>query len=263
MSFSRIGIVGAGIMGEAVIVSLLRAGFPADAIVIVEKREERREEIERNHGVSSGSISDCDAIFLLVKPQDLEATLSSLKPDIKEDALVVSFIAGKKIASIQGVLNPSQRIVRIMPNTPMTLGKGFCALSLGPKATTEDQRWLEKSLSTSSRVITVSEDLQDAITALSGSGPAYLFAMVEAMSEAGIRLGLSETDSLEAAKQVLIGAAAMVELSGKDPKTLRENVTSPNGTTFAALTKMKEEGFAELIYQAMKSARDRSIELGQ
>ena len=263
MAYSRIGIIGAGVMGEAIIISLLRAGLASNSIVIVEKRVERQEEIVSQYKVSTGSISDCDVVFLLVKPQDLEVTLTSFRDQIQASSLVISFVAGKKISTIEKALDGSQRVIRVMPNTPMTLGKGFCGMSLGSLATEADKKWLELSLSTSSRVITVSEDLQDAITALSGSGPAYLFAMVEAMADAGVRLGLKEAEAREAAKQVLIGAAAMVESSGKDPQILRENVTSPNGTTFAALETLKEKGFEELIYSAMKSARDRSVELGK
>lgn len=263
MAYSRIGVIGAGIMGEAIINSLLRAGFASNSIVIVEKRVQRRDEIVSKYKVSAGSLSDCDVVFLLVKPQDLEVALTRFKDQIKANSLIISFVAGKKISWIEKALDGSQRIVRVMPNTPMTLGKGLCGMSLGSLATEADKKWLESNLSTSSRVITVSEELQDAITALSGSGPAYLFAMVEAMTDAGVRLGLKESDAREAAKQVLIGAAAMVEYSGKEPQILRENVTSPAGTTFAALETLKEKGFAEIIYSAMKSARDRSVELGK
>ena len=263
MAYSKIGIVGAGIMGEAVITSLLRASQSPSSITVLEKREDRLQEIVAKYGVSAGSIRDCDVVFLLVKPQDCEETLKKLNEVLQEKALVVSFVAGKKLSFIESYLNSSQRAIRVMPNTPMTMGKGFCGMSLGMSATSEDETWLASILSSSSEVITVSEELQDAITALSGSGPAYLFAMVEAMADAGERLGLSKEDALDSAKQVLIGAAAMVESSGKDPKTLRENVTSPNGTTFAALSKLTEEGFSELIYQAMKAARDRSVELGK
>jgi pyrroline-5-carboxylate reductase len=150
-----------------------------------------------------------------------------------------------------------------MPNTPITVGKGFAAASGGKYANELDIQWLQTVLSPSCRLITIAEDEQDAITALSGSGPAYFFAMVEAMAEAGRKLGLNKEDSLSAAKEVLIGAAAMIEKSGKDPKTLRENVTSPNGTTFAALKTFQEADFQEIVFKAMKAARDRSIELSR
>ena len=263
MAYSRIAVVGAGIMGEAVITSLLRAGIDSKSISIIEKREQRRDEIVGRFGVQTEGISSCDAVFLLVKPQDLEMTLEQVKGELKRDALVVSFIAGKKLSFIEGFLGPGFRTIRVMPNTPMTLGKGFAVMSPGNLATNEDIAWLEKMLASSCEVITVPEEIQDAATALSGSGPAYFFAMVEAMADAGTKLGMSEEDSMKAAKQVLIGAAAMVEKSGLEPGTLRENVTSPNGTTFAALKTFAEKDFSEVVYLAMKAARDRSIELGK
>ena len=261
MAYSQIGVVGAGIMGEALIVTLLRGGVDAKSISIVEKKADRKREVEEKYQVSSAPLAECEVVFLLVKPQDLDSTLSEFKSEIKSDALIVSFVAGKSTASIEGKLSSTQRVIRVMPNTPMTSGKGFCGMSGGKFAGPEDLAWVEKMLSSSSLVIVVPEDQQDAVTALSGSGPAYFFLMVEAMAEAGKKLGLSESDALRAAKEVLIGAAAMVEKSGKDPKTLRENVTSPNGTTFAALTTFNSEGFDEVVYRAMKAARDRSVEL--
>ena len=263
MAYSRIGVIGAGIMGEAVITSLLRAGIDSGSITIVEKREERRKEIVDRLRVNSGSISECDVVLLLVKPQDLHSTLLQIKNDLRMDALVVSFIAGKKLSAMEEVIGSQHRTIRVMPNTPMTAGKGFAVLSPGDHASDEDIAWLTRVLSVSSVVIKVSESMQDAATALSGSGPAYFFAMVEAMAEAGKRLGLNEEDAMKAAKQVLIGAAAMVENSGLEPKVLRENVTSPNGTTFAALKTFEEKNFSEVVYEAMKAAHDRSIELGK
>ena len=263
MTISRIGIIGVGVMGEALIAALLRSGTSPSSIVIREKRADRSAEMVEKYSVATGSISGCDAVFLLVKPQDLVATLQELRSEISSDALVVSFIAGKSTATIESLLQPSQRVIRVMPNTPMTLGKGFAAMSKGAHATSDDLFWLEQALSSSSAVITIPESDQDAITALSGSGPAYFFLMVEAMAEAGKNLGLNQDDALKAAKEVLIGAAALVEKSGKDPKTLRENVTSPNGTTHAALTTFSNEGFREIVYRAMKAAQERSIELSQ
>ena len=263
MGFNQIGIIGAGVMGEALIISLTRSGIEPNSIVVVEKRAERRAEISSKYSVISGSIKDCEAVFLLVKPQDLGSTLEEFRTEISQSALVVSFVAGKSTAFIESHLSPNQRVIRVMPNTPMTVGKGFAAASVGKYANEFDIQWLQSVLSPSCRLITIAEDEQDAITALSGSGPAYFFAMVEAMAEAGKRLGLSEEDSLSAAKEVLVGAAAMIEKSGKDPKTLRENVTSPNGTTFAALSAFQKADFQEIVFKAMKAARDRSIELSQ
>jgi pyrroline-5-carboxylate reductase len=134
-------------------------------------------------------------------------------------------------------------------------------MSLSPKANQEDQKWLGEVLGEVGEVISVPEELQDAVTATSGSGPAYFFAFTEAIEAAAKRLGLNDADSKALAREILIGAALMVEKSGKELKTLRENVTSPNGTTAAALKKFETSGLEELVYEAMKAAHDRSIEL--
>ena len=175
--------------------------------------------------------------------------------------LIVSFAAGIKTSAIEKVLGDKVRVIRVMPNTPMTLRRGISAMSLGAHASEDDQQWLSRFLMTTGEVIVVPEELQDAVTATSGSGPAYFFAFTEAVVAAATKLGLSESDAMILAKETLIGAALMVEKSGKDLKTLRENVTSPNGTTAAALKKFTELGLEEVIFESMKAARDRSIEL--
>jgi pyrroline-5-carboxylate reductase len=165
------------------------------------------------------------------------------------------------MSAIETVLCDKARVIRVMPNTPMVLGRGMSAMSVGAHVTKDDQDWVNRFLKTTGEVIEVSEDLQDAVTATSGSGPAYYFAFTEAVVAAATKLGLSEADAFILAKETLLGAALMVEKSGKDLKTLRENVTSPNGTTAAALKSFKESGLEDLVLAAMKAARDRSIEL--
>jgi pyrroline-5-carboxylate reductase len=262
MSFSKVGVVGTGVIGEALIGSLLRFGIPKDSILISEKRDERKDEILQKYGVSKlESIEYVDILFLAVKPQDLITTIQAWSTSNLSVPLIVSFAAGVKISAIENVLGSKARVIRVMPNTPMTLGRGMSAMSLGAHVTKEDQDWLKRFLKTTGEVIEVSEGLQDAVTATSGSGPAYYFAFTEAVVAAATKLGLSEADAITLAKETLIGAALMVEKSGKDLKTLRENVTSPNGTTAAALKSFKDSGLEDLVLAAMKAARDRSIEL--
>ncbi len=189
MNVSKVGVIGAGTMGEAVIASLIRFGIAPSKISFVEKREERAAEIENKYGLSRGSLDSCDVIFLVVKPQDLESTLQGLISQIASSSLLISFLAGKKIAAIEAQLPVQTRVVRVMPNTPMTLGKGMSAISAGTRATDEDVQWVNSFLSSSGQTILVPEDQQDAVTALSGSGPAYFFAMVEAMASAERNLG--------------------------------------------------------------------------
>ena len=262
MSFSKVGIVGTGIIGEALIEVLLRSGLSKESLFIAEKRQERRDEIINKYGVSEiKEYGSLDAILLAVKPQDFMATLETFSNSLGGSPLIASFAAGIKIKSIEEKLGKGSRVIRIMPNTPMVMGRGMAAMSLGSSVNTSDQDWVRGFLSQAGEVIVVDESLQDAVTATSGSGPAYFFAFTEAVVGAARRLGISQEDAVTLASQTLIGAALMVEKSGKELKTLRENVTSPNGTTAAALKSFADSGLEELVYQAMKAAHDRSIEL--
>jgi pyrroline-5-carboxylate reductase len=262
MSFSKVGIVGTGIIGEALIEVLLRSGLTKESLFIAEKRQERRDEISSKYGVSEiKDYSSLDAILLAVKPQDFMATLVTFSNSLSASPLIVSFAAGIKIESIEEKLGKGSRVLRVMPNTPMVMGRGMSAMSLGSAVNTSDQDWVRGFLSKAGEVIVVDESLQDAVTATSGSGPAYFFAFTEAVVGAARRLGISQEDAVTLASQTLIGAALMVEKSGKEFKTLRENVTSPNGTTAAALKSFADSGLEEVVYQAMKAAHDRSIEL--
>ncbi len=262
MSFSKVGLIGTGIIGEALIEVLLRSGLSKESLFIAEKRQERKDEIITKFGV--GEIKDyssLDAILLAVKPQDFMATLETISSFLSNSPLIVSFAAGIKIDSIEKKIGKGSRVIRVMPNTPMAMGRGMSAISLGSAATSDDQEWVRGFLSKAGDVILVDESLQDAVTATSGSGPAYYFAFTEAVLGAARRLGISQGDAVTLASQTLIGAARMVEKSGKELKTLRENVTSPNGTTAAALKSFADSGLEEIVYKAMKAAQDRSIEL--
>jgi pyrroline-5-carboxylate reductase len=262
MSFSKVGIVGTGIIGEALIEVLLRSGLSRESLFIAEKRQERRDEISSKYGVSEiEDYGSLDAILLAVKPQDFMTTIETISDSLSASPLIVSFAAGIKIKSIEEKLGKGSRVIRVMPNTPMVMGRGMSAMSLGSAATSDDQNWVKRILSKAGEVIVSDESLQDAVTATSGSGPAYYFAFTEAVVGAARRLGLSQEDAVTLASQTLIGAALMVEKSGKELKTLRENVTSPNGTTAAALKSFADSGLEEMVYRAMKAAHDRSIEL--
>ena len=262
MSFSRVGIVGTGIIGEALIEVLLRSGLSKESLFIAEKRQERKDEIINKYDVSEiTDYSSLDAVLFAVKPQDFMATLETISSSLSNSPLIVSFAAGIKIKSIEEKLGKGSRVIRVMPNTPMVMGRGMSAMSLGSSVYTSDQEWVRGFLSKAGEVIVVDESIQDAVTATSGSGPAYYFAFTEAVVGAARRLGISPEDAVTLASQTLIGAALMVEKSGKELNVLRENVTSPNGTTAAALKSFADSGLEEIVYKAMKAAHDRSIEL--
>lgn len=255
-----LAIIGAGAMGEAIIAGLVKSGVKPSEIGIVEKRAERASELIARYGV--GEIADLTGVkrcFLVVKPNDLASTLESYGPTLPVDALVISILAGKPTALIESLI--PQRVVRVMPNTPALVGAGMAAISAGSRATDNDLRDVEQLLSGTGKVIRVDEALQDAVTAVSGSGPAYFFRIIEAMVAAGVELGLTHEVATALAVQTIVGAGKMLAESGLDASTLRANVTSPNGTTAAALKVLNEGGIEELFGKALKAARDRSHEL--
>jgi pyrroline-5-carboxylate reductase len=261
MPICKVAIIGAGIMGEGMINSLLAAGVDSSAIVVREKRAERIIELVEKYGVTSGHVREVDAAILAVKPQDFEICIAELKNDFKDSFLLVSLVAGLKSYQIEDKVGDKARVIRIMPNTPILLGEGMSVITKGVRATDSDLSWVVNLLSKSGKTLVADESLLDAVTATSGSGPAYFFGFVEAMIKASTRLGLSEQDSKLLVNQTLIGAAKMIEESGKDAGTLRKEVTSPNGTTAAALASFESSGWEEIVYKAMKAAKGRSEEL--
>jgi len=191
----------------------------------------------------------------------MATVLEEIKGSINPKAVVITFAAGKTISFISNGLGTGNPVVRVMPNTPTLVGKGMAAASLGAGVTDAQRDFVLGFLAATGKVIEVSEDLQDAVTATSGSGPAYFFAFVEAMVAGAQELGLSENDATTLTVQTLLGAATLLEESGKSATTLRENVTSPNGTTAAALASFGSDNLNSMVAKAMKAARDRSQEL--
>jgi pyrroline-5-carboxylate reductase len=262
---SKVAVIGAGVMGEALIAALISSGVNPDHITISEKREERGQELISKYSIKIASlitnVSDADALLLVVKPQDMAAVLEEIKGSINPKAVVITFAAGKTISFISNGLGTGNPVVRVMPNTPTLVGKGMAAASMGAGVTDAQRDFVLGFLAATGKVIEVSEELQDAVTATSGSGPAYFFAFVEAMVAGARELGLSEKDATTLTVQTIVGAAQLLEESGKSATTLRENVTSPNGTTAAALASFGNENLNSIVAKAMKAARDRSQEL--
>ncbi|MDA2992559.1 MAG: pyrroline-5-carboxylate reductase [Actinomycetota bacterium] len=262
----QVAVIGAGVMGEALISALITYGISPSAITISEKREERALELVDRYKVTKATLSDniakCDIILLVVKPQDMAAVLQELKSDIRPGCLVISFVAGKQIRGIADLIGTSANpVIRVMPNTPTLVGAGMAAISCCKLVTAEQREFALGFLSAVGKVIEVDETLQDAVTATSGSGPAYFFRFVEAMVEGAVALGLSQEDATTLTIQTIIGAAKLLDQSGDTPTTLREKVTSPNGTTFAALNSFNDSNISGVVAKAMKAARDRSQEL--
>lgn len=262
-----IAVVGAGKIGEALLAGLLAAGRPAQELWFVERHAGRAAELTTRHGVAAtdiaGAAAGADVIVIAVKPQDVTPVLAELEPALRPGTLVVSLCAGLPTALFEGALPAGTPVVRAMPNTPMLVGEAMSAVSPGAHATPEQLAVVEAILASVGRVVTVPESQQDAVTALSGSGPAYFFFLVEAMIEAGVLLGLSRGVAADLIVQSAFGAASMLRGSDDHPVLLREAVTSPAGTTIAALRELERHGVRAALFDAIEAARDRSVELGR
>ena len=261
----KVGVIGAGVMGEALIAALISYGVKPALITISEKRIERGNELVKQYGINIAGIEEtvtsAEVLLLVVKPQDMAGVLEEIKHSIMPKTLVITFAAGKKISFVSTGLGTSNPIVRVMPNTATIVGAGMSAVSLGIGVSSEQSKFVLGFLNATGRVVEVPEDLQDAVTATSGSGPAYFFGFVEAMIAGAQSLGLTFEMATQLTVQTIIGAAKLLEVSGNSATTLRENVTSPNGTTAAALASFDANELQQVVSIAMKAARDRSQEL--
>ena len=264
---TRIAVLGAGKIGEALLSGLLDAGSTTKDLVFTERHADRAAELSHRLGVASVGMADAAAhaelIVVAVKPQDIAPVLDELAVVVKPGTLVVSLCAGLPTSLFEGVLPAGTPVVRVMPNTPMLVGEAMSAISPGSHASAEHLATVEKMLGSVGRVVRLPESQQDAVTALSGSGPAYFFYLVEAMTDAGILLGLPRQVAHDLIVQTAIGAAVMLRDSGEHPVTLREAVTSPAGTTINAIRELENHGVRAALLAAIEAARDRSRELGR
>ncbi|MDQ1602423.1 MAG: pyrroline-5-carboxylate reductase [Actinomycetota bacterium] len=261
----RIAVVGAGKMGEALLSGMLRAGREPDDLVVTARRPERADVIRARHGVrvvgNDEAARLADTLLLTVKPQDMSALLDELGPALTNDRLVVSVAAGIPTAFIERRVPEGTPVVRVMSNTPVLVDEAMSAISAGAHAGEDHLRRTEEVFEPVGRTIRVPESQQDAVTALSGSGPAYFFYLVEAMTDAGILLGLPRQVAHDLIVQTAIGSAVMLRDSGEHPVTLRENVTSPAGTTINAIRELENHGVRAAMLSALEAARDRGREL--
>ncbi|UZJ25233.1 pyrroline-5-carboxylate reductase [Rhodococcus antarcticus] len=263
---TTIAVLGAGKIGEALLAGLLRSGrAPAD-LLFSERHPERSAELTARHGVRAASPAEAareaDVLVVAVKPQDIDTVLTEIG-DLRVGTLVVSLCAGLPTSLYESRLPAGTPVVRVMPNTPMVVGEAMSAVSGGTHATEEHLALVTELLGAVGRVVRVPENQQDAVTALSGSGPAYFFFLVEAMIDAGILLGLPRAVASELIVQSAVGAATMLRDSGEHPVTLREAVTSPAGTTISAIRELEVHGVRAALIAAIEAARDRSVELGR
>jgi pyrroline-5-carboxylate reductase len=265
----ELGILGAGNMAEAIVRGVLSSGhIPADRIIAADVSADRRalfeaqlrvKAVEDNRPVASQS----RMLLLSVKPQMCKAVLGGVADVLWPGATVISIMAGINSETIDRLLGGNRRVVRTMPNTPMLVGEGMVAIAPGANATVDDLSRAKKLFESAASVIDVREDQIDAVTAVSGSGPAYFFFLVEQMVAAGVKLGLSAEQALLLANKTAMGAAKMLVTSGEAPADLRRKVTSPGGTTHAAITLMENEGLPGIVQRALAACAARSAELSK
>jgi pyrroline-5-carboxylate reductase len=265
----RIAFLGGGKMGEALVSGLIRSGGRnADEIMVTARREERVRELAERHGVAA-TLSNPDAVdwaetvVLMVKPQDIEVLLGQVAEHVTPEHLVVSFAAGVRTSFVEKHLAAGVPVVRVMSNVAVLVDEAMSVVSPGSHAEDKDLSVAEELLGYVGKVIRLPEVHLDAITATSGSGPAYFFLLAEAMIEACILLGLSRDVGSELIIQTMLGSAKMLRDTGKHPVELREMVTSPGGTTIAAIRHLEEAGVRAAFLNAIDAARHRSAELAR
>jgi len=261
-----VAVLGAGKIGEALLSGLLAGGRRADELMFTERHPERSGELTTRYGIRGVDVAtaakEAGVLVVAVKPQDIDPVLDELAPAVGRDTLVVSLCAGLPTSLYERRLPEGVPVVRVMPNTPMIVGEAMSAISPGRHASAAHLELVEQVLGTVGLVVRVPESQQDAVTALSGSGPAYFFYLVEAMIDAGILLGLPRAVAEKLIIQSAVGAAAMLARTGEHPVTLREAVTSPAGTTIMAIRELENHGVRAALLAAIEAARDRSEELG-
>ncbi len=265
VSKHTVAVIGAGKIGELVLSGLLRAGWPTGHLLATARRPERGAQLQERHGIrvvdNPTAVQEADVLAVAVKPQDAGTLLDEIGLKIPAGKLVVSLCAGLPTAFFSARLPEGTPVVRVMTNTPALVDEAMSAISAGAYATAEHLALTEEMFTPLGRTIRVPESQQDAVTALSGSGPAYFYLLVEAMIDAGILLGLPRQIAHELIVQTAIGSAVMLRDSGEHPVKLREAVTSPAGTTISAIRELEKHGVRAAFLAALEAARDRAREL--
>jgi len=268
----KLGFIGGGRMGEALIQGILKSGIiSAENILITDPVAERREYLTATYGVSTFDSSEdvniwsnCATVILAVKPQIMKDVLLAAKSNVNNSHLLISIAAGIKSSFIDANLSGCNcRIIRVMPNTPAFVLEAISALSSGPRVTKTDMDTAVTIFDSIGKSVVLDEKYFDAVTGLSGSGPAYVFTFIEALIDGGFKVGLNKSDAKLLAMQTVLGSVKLAMSSKESPAQLRDMVTSPGGTTVAGLQKLEAAGFNGIIMDAIKAATERSKELGK
>jgi pyrroline-5-carboxylate reductase len=266
-SVEKIGFIGGGNMAEALIKGLLGGAFPAERIVVSEPGASRCSYLRERYSLTIAQenleiVSQCDLIVLAIKPQICREVLSEIAPAFKDGKLLISILAGVPTHSMEGYFGGHPRLVRAMPNTPALVGEGATALCAGRYASSDDLLTARRLFETVGKAQILDESLMDAVTGLSGSGPAYVFTIIEALADGGVREGLPRDTATALAVQTVLGAARLVQESAEHTAVLRDRVCSPGGTTIAGVKALEEGGIRISLMRAVEAATARSRELG-
>jgi pyrroline-5-carboxylate reductase len=261
-----LSIIGGGVMAEAILSRLLvKQVFAANTVLVSEPRAERRDFLAQKYQVqvtaaNQTAISKTPVLLLAVKPQILDLVAAEITPN--PDSTVISILAGVTIAKLEQIF-PQQPVIRVMPNTPATVGAGMTAIAPGAYAQPEHLEQAKSIFAAVGEVVEVPESSMDAVTGLSGSGPAFVALAIEALADGGVATGLPRAIALQLATQTILGTATLVKETGIHPGVLKDQVTSPGGTTIAGVAALEKAGFRSALIEAVKTATARSQELGQ
>jgi pyrroline-5-carboxylate reductase len=267
MKTRRLGFLGAGNMSGALIKGLVHAKVPAARIVASDVKLERLEQLQKAHGIRTTTdnhalLQESDVVVLAVKPQVVDKVLTEIGGDLRADQILVSVAAGVPIEALEARLPPGSRVVRSMPNTPATVQAGATAIAGGAHAREDDLRIARELFEAVGRVVVLDEVLLDAVTGLSGSGPAYVMLIIEALADGGVKVGLHRDTALLLAAQTVFGSAQLLLETGEHPGRLKDMVTSPGGTAIAGLHTLESGGLRKTLMDAVEVATKRSAELG-
>ncbi len=264
----KLAVIGTGQMGQALVHALINQSVViAQNITLYDPAVEKAEALAADFGclvAGNGreAVNGADAVLMAVKPQVMKSVLEGLAEDIRSDALIISIAAGVTIAQLRSWAGPTVAIARVMPNTPAMVGCGVSAVCFD-QASEDLQAWTMSLLEASGLAFHVSEPAMDAVTGLSGSGPAYVMLMIEAMADGGVRMGLPRDMALQMAAQTVYGSARLVLASGKHPGVLKDQVCSPGGTTIEGIAQLEKAGLRSALIEAVSAAAERSRELGR
>ena len=266
---SKIGFIGCGNMSQAMMGGIIQSGLvPASNVIASDLFAPNRELCAKKYGITvtadnKEAVQDVDMLVLAVKPHIYPIVIAEIKDLIKPTCIVVSIAAGQTVEALEEMFNPETKIIKTMPNTPAMVGEGMTAAIANAFVTAEEKEFVTQVLTSFGKLEWVEEYMMDAVTAVSGSSPAYVFMFIEAMADAAVLGGLPRQQAYKFAAQAVLGSAKMVLESGKHPAELKDNVCSPGGTTIEAVAKLEKEGFRTSIISAMKACMKKSKKMSK